>query len=191
MASSQQNPDDKGDQFVGKLIKTYLRHLRERPILTKAITSSVVSAIGDIIAQRIITGSNSGIGINWRSVAANSIFGFVITGPMIHHFYILLDKLIPKTTPYAGIKKVLFDRLVLAPPYLLLVFYIVNILDGKSHSEAVKKIKESFMTALIMNVKVWTVLQYININYVPMEYRVLFGNSVALGWNIYLAIKRR
>ena len=32
-----------------------------------------------------------------------------------------------------------------------------------------------------------TIPQMININLVPAEYRVLFGNVVALVWNFYLA----
>jgi peroxisomal membrane protein 2 len=36
--------------------------------------------------------------------------------------------------------------------------------------------------------KVWTLTQYINLQYVPVQFRVLFANIVALGWNTYLAV---
>ncbi|XP_031697269.1 protein SYM1-like [Anarrhichthys ocellatus] len=38
----------------------------------------------------------------------------------------------------------------------------------------------SYWTALKMNWKVWTPFQFININFVPVQFRVLFANSVAL-----------
>jgi hypothetical protein len=37
-------------------------------------------------------------------------------------------------------------------------------------------------------VKVWTVAQAVNFQLVPLDYRVLFGNVVALWWNIYLSL---
>lgn len=36
--------------------------------------------------------------------------------------------------------------------------------------------------------QVWTVAQAVNFQVVPLEYRVLFGNMVALWWNIYLSL---
>ena len=44
-------------------------------------------------------------------------------------------------------------------------------------------------TLTVHNRKVWTVTQYVNLNYVPVMYRVLVGNFVALGWNVYLALQ--
>ncbi|TNN21620.1 Peroxisomal membrane protein 2 [Liparis tanakae] len=42
-----------------------------------------------------------------------------------------------------------------------------------------------------MNWKVWTPFQFININFVPVQFRVLFANMVALFWYAYLASVRR
>jgi hypothetical protein len=37
-------------------------------------------------------------------------------------------------------------------------------------------------------IQVWTVAQAVNFQVVPLEYRVLFGNMIALWWNIYLSL---
>ncbi|XP_070571914.1 peroxisomal membrane protein 2-like isoform X2 [Ptychodera flava] len=179
MSSEASREKKRDQQLIETIIKAYLKQLRERPVVTKALTSATVSALGDIIAQRIIA-KGKPVGIQWRSVAALASFGFVVTGPLIHHFYKVLEQVVPKNTTYPGIKKVLVDRFVLAPPYLLLFFYLVPILEGKGHDAAVKKIKDTFITALIMNWKVWTILQYININYIPMEILVKESNRVQL-----------
>ncbi|KAK7172796.1 hypothetical protein R3I93_002808 [Phoxinus phoxinus] len=42
-----------------------------------------------------------------------------------------------------------------------------------------------------MNWKVWTPFQFININYIPVQFRVLFANLVALFWYAYLASVRK
>jgi hypothetical protein len=52
-------------------------------------------------------------------------------------------------------------------------------------------VKNSFAAALFTNWKVWTVAQAINFKLVPLEYRVLFGNCVALWWNIYLSLLQK
>ena len=49
-------------------------------------------------------------------------------------------------------------------------------------------IKKAYAAALLLNWKVWTPCQVVNFKYVPVQYRVLFGNCVALWWNIYLSM---
>jgi hypothetical protein len=59
-------------------------------------------------------------------------FRFVVSGPLIHKFYILLDKMMPpkkEKTALDGIKRVIVDRLVFAPPFLLMFLYVITILE--------------------------------------------------------------
>ena len=41
--------------------------------------------------------------------------------------------------------------------------------QGKSHREAIMKIRETYWTALKMSWRVWIVFQYVNLNYVPRQ----------------------
>ncbi|XP_033748726.1 peroxisomal membrane protein 2-like [Pecten maximus] len=177
-----------------RMLTAYLNSLQTQPILTKACTSGTIAGLGNFLSQVIVPNQGNGGKIVWRSVFAYGTFGFCISGPLIHHFYQMLEKMMPKKKDAAmldGIKRVVMDRLICAPPFLLLFLYIVPILEGSGHVAAVKKIKETFIPVLLMNWKVWTIFQFININYVPLKYRVLFGNAIALIWSIYLATKRR
>lgn len=184
------NPSDIG--LIKKLVNNYSKLLHERPVLTKSLTSALIAGLGDLISQFI--SSNHGSRFNWRSTFAFTTFGLIFNGPLTHHFYMLLDQLLPpgtaKSGKYSTIKRVLFDRLILAPPYLLLCFYMLSILEGRSSIEACQKIRETYWTLLKMNWKIWTVFQYININYVEPEYRVLFTNVLSLIWTIYVATFR-
>lgn len=106
----------------------------------------------------------------------------------------------------------------MTPPFLLGTLAFLNYfqhLDAKSTAVA---IRQSYWPALRTNWQVWTVAQYLNFQYVPLDYRVLFGtclalsrisvdrqkmkghslaclgggaagNLVALWWNIYLSLK--
>ncbi|XP_076694689.1 peroxisomal membrane protein 2 isoform X2 [Callospermophilus lateralis] len=116
-----------------------------------------------------------------------AVYGFFITGPLSHYFYLLMDHWIPPGAPWAGIRRLLLDRLVFAPAFLLLFFLVMNLLEGKDAETLATKMRSGFWPALRMNWRVWTPLQFVNINYVPLQFRVLFANLAALVWYVYLA----
>lgn len=190
--NSDKNPDPSDAGLIKRMISFYSTQLYQRPVMTKALTSALIAGFGDLISQFI--NSNPKSHYRWRTTFAFTTFGLIFNGPLTHHFYVLLDHILPRgatqTGKYSAIKRVLFDRLVLAPPYLLLCFYMLSILEGKSSAEACQKIRESYWTLLKMNWKIWTVFQYVNINYVQPEYRVLFTNVLSLVWTIYIATFR-
>ncbi|KAJ7386947.1 Mpv17 / PMP22 [Desmophyllum pertusum] len=151
--------------------------------------SAVTAGLANIVSQKIVKRGKSEL-VEYRSVIAFSTFGFCVSGPLIHYFYERLDKIIPRKAPYAKYKRLLVDRGLFSPLFLLVFFYTVAILEGKSHKEAVMKIRQMYWTALKMSWRVWIVFQYVNLNYVPIQYRVLCGNMMSFLWSIYLASKR-
>ncbi|KAM4857661.1 peroxisomal membrane protein 2 isoform X2 [Urocitellus parryii] len=120
-------------------------------------------------------------------VLTKAVSRFFITGPLSHYFYLLMDHWIPPGAPWAGIRRLLLDRLVFAPAFLLLFFLVMNLLEGKDAETLATKMRSGFWPALRMNWRVWTPLQFVNINYVPLQFRVLFANLAALVWYVYLA----
>nr|XP_044632072.1 peroxisomal membrane protein 2 isoform X2 [Equus asinus] len=116
---------------------------------------------------------------------------FFFTGPLSHHFYLFLEHWIPPEVPLAGVKRLLLDRLLFAPAFLLVFFLVMNFLEGRDAAAFAAKMRRGFWPALQMNWRVWTPVQFININYVPLQFRVLFANLVALFWYTYLASLRK
>ncbi|XP_059141129.1 peroxisomal membrane protein 2-like [Physella acuta] len=181
----------KDDGILNKALQQYIRLLQEKPVITKATTNAIVSGVGNIISQIAAPDKSAGGRINWRSVFAYTSFGFLVNGPLIHHFYAFLEKLFPKNQPNSQWKKVLFDRIVFAPPFLLIFLYYVSIIEGHGNKGAVKRIRETYWMILKLNWSVWSIVQYINMNYVPLKFRTLFGNICALVWMVFISIKRR
>ncbi|XP_071513301.1 peroxisomal membrane protein 2 [Panulirus ornatus] len=173
--------------ILEKGVHSYNGCLFAQPLLTKACTSAFTGALGDFLGQ-LITKQPS---INLFSIARYASFGFVVTGPMAHHFYKMLDKVVPASVWGAAFKRLLLDRLLFAPLLLLLSLYLLSKLEGKSHRTCMGEVRLKYWAALKMNWKVWTPVQYININYIPQQYRSLFANVVAIFWIIYLTNKRR
>ncbi|KAI4820482.1 hypothetical protein KUCAC02_028459 [Chaenocephalus aceratus] len=81
--------------------------------------------------------------------------------------------------------------LFFAPGFLLMFYFVMNILEAKGWRDFESKMRGSYWTALKMNWKVWTPFQFVNIHFVPVEFRVLFANMVALFWYAYLASVRK
>lgn len=53
----------------------------------------------------------------------------MVTGPITHYMYQLLERTVAKHSQFSFIKKVIIDRLLFAPPYLLVMFYAVAIME--------------------------------------------------------------
>lgn len=53
----------------------------------------------------------------------------LITGPVSHYFYQLMEVWMPATDPYCIVKRLLLDRLFFAPGFLLIFYFVMNILE--------------------------------------------------------------
>ncbi|XP_070992902.1 peroxisomal membrane protein 2 [Oncorhynchus clarkii lewisi] len=182
--------------FHVRLLHQYLILLKNYPILTKSVTSGILSAMGNLLSQALEAKRKAKEGTPVKEIdisgpARFAFYGLLITGPVSHYFYQLMEVLMPTTVPYCMVKRLLLDRLIFAPAFLLLFFFVMNILEGKKWADFQSKVNSSYWPALKMNWKVWTPFQFININYVAVEFRVLFANMVALFWYAYLASVRK
>ncbi|XP_071369721.1 peroxisomal membrane protein 2 [Centroberyx affinis] len=179
-----------------RLLQQYLVLLKKYPILTKSVTSAILSALGNLLSQILEAKHKAKNGapvkeIDTAGATRYAIYGLFITGPVSHYFYQLMEVWMPSTDPYCIVKRLLLDRLVFAPGFLLIFYFVMNILEAKGWQDFEKKMRSSYWTALKMNWKVWTPFQFININFVPVQFRVLFANMVALFWYAYLSSVRK
>ncbi|KAJ8005671.1 hypothetical protein DPEC_G00120350 [Dallia pectoralis] len=178
-----------------RLLRQYLVLLKNYPILTKSVTSAILSALGNLLSQAL-EAKRKAKGTPVKEIdisgpARFAIYGLLITGPVSHYFYQLMEVLLPTTIPFCMAKRLLLDRLIFAPAFLLVFFFVMNILEGKRWKDFQSKMNCNYWPALKMNWKVWTPFQFFNIIYVPVQFRVLFANFVALFWYAYLASVRK
>ncbi|XP_037016979.1 peroxisomal membrane protein 2 [Artibeus jamaicensis] len=172
-----------------RALSQYLRLLRLYPVLTKAATSGILSALGNVLAQMIKKRKkeNRSQKLDGNGPLTYAIYGFFFTGPLSHFLYLFMEHWIPPEVPWAGVKRLLLDRLIFAPAFLLSFFLIMNFLEGGDPAAGAAKVRSAFWPALQTNWRIWTPVQFININYVPLQFRVLFANLVAVFWYAYLA----
>lgn len=124
--------------FLTRVLQQYLSLLKNYPIITKSVTSGILSALGNLLSQgleyRKSNKENSPKKeINVLGPVHFAIFGLFITGPASHYFYHLLEVLFPNTVPYCLIKRLLLERLIFAPAFLLLFYVVMNALEVMFH----------------------------------------------------------
>ncbi|KJE89309.1 peroxisomal membrane protein 2 [Capsaspora owczarzaki ATCC 30864] len=168
------------------LLQAYLGALQRRPMLTKAVSASVIASLGNVLSQRIRNTPR----VDYRSIASYAIFGLCFNGPITHKFYEILERFSTPGKPPSRSRqfiKLLGERFIFAPLFTLLFFIVVSLLEGKTWEETMHKVRTLYPGAVKMNLIVWTPAQFINLNYIPLQYRVLFANAVAFLWTIYLS----
>jgi hypothetical protein len=114
--------------------------------------------------------------------------GGVYIAPVLHCYYV---HLVPRITTSVGLtgvmKKLAFDQTFFATSYLSVLFFNLNILDGKSASEAIDDVKKKMKPAMLANWKFWPFVNFANFYFVPVQYQVLWNNFFAMIFNSYLS----
>ncbi|XP_052451539.1 peroxisomal membrane protein 2 isoform X1 [Carassius gibelio] len=131
--------------FLRRVLQQYLSLLKKYPVITKSVTSGFLSAVGNLLSQALEYRKNSKENspkkkISFLGPLHYAIFGLFITGPVSHYIYQLLEVLLPTTVPYCLIKRLLLERLIFAPAFLLLFYVVMNALEGKTLTDVQNKL---------------------------------------------------
>lgn len=175
----------KSGNFFTQLWTAYNSRLDRFPITTKAFTSLIGFLLGDIIAQKFVSDKAN---INWGRVARMASFGFLIHGPTGHYFYAFLDRSIVGTTPLKVAAKVAVDQLIWAPIFTALFFSYLGFAEGKSLDDVITKIRNDTWTGVKASWKFWPLAHAINFAFVPTSQRLLYINTLQVGYNVILSL---
>eukprot|EP01113_Clastostelium_recurvatum_P007775 TRINITY_DN13634_c0_g1_i1.p1 TRINITY_DN13634_c0_g1~~TRINITY_DN13634_c0_g1_i1.p1 ORF type:complete len:186 (+),score=46.48 TRINITY_DN13634_c0_g1_i1:46-603(+) len=163
----------------------YLRSLKEKPVVTKALTSATMSLLSNLVAQKLLERRRT---LDLPRLAKFSLFG-LISSPITHIWYEVCDRLFrPRAkSPTAVYERLLLDQLLYAP-FINIVFYtFMSIMNGRP-GDAPSTIRSQLWPTLTASWKVWPLAQLINFSFVPAHLRVLFGNFIGFLWGMYLAL---
>ena len=163
----------------------YNKLLEAQPLLTKALTSLTGFTAGDILAQSFIEGSDKPYDL-MRTVRLGS-FGFLIHGTTGHYFYGFLDSKLPGTAPLTVASKVAIDQTIWNPIFGLMFFGYLNVMEGKSFEDYTNKIKADLKTAVMGSWTVWIPAHTINFAFIPPSQRLLYINTIQIGYNVFLS----
>ncbi|KAL3519444.1 hypothetical protein ACH5RR_017593 [Cinchona calisaya] len=172
-----------------KGLQQYLLQLQKNPLRTKAITAGVLSAVSDIVSQKL-----SGIQkLQLRRLLLKVIFGAAYLGPLGHYFHMFLDKLFKgKKDSKTVAKKVVLEQVTISPlnNLIFMIFYGLAI-EGRPWIHVKSKLKKEYPTVQYTAWTFWPVVGWINHQYLPLELRVVFQSMIAFCWGIYLNLRAR
>lgn len=171
----------KPTNIMYNLIGAYLEQLYSSPLRTKAVTSCIIAALGNMTSQKL-SGAKK---LNQDSVLAFALFGLLFGGPVPHYFYTYIRLFVKHPL---GI--LLIERLIYTPCFQALALYLLAIFEGKTHQVACTQMQRLYLPTLRANLQYLTLFHFINIKYVPPMFRVLVVNLIGFAWVIYVANKR-
>jgi len=176
--------EDGGDNPFVMAWKTYNSKLETDPLIMKMLTSFTGFLLGDIIAQTLITKGD----FDFFRLFRLSSFGFLIHGSTSHYFYGFLDGKIPGTSATSVASKVFIDQVLWNPIFGIMFFSYVAALESKGLQYVIDKTKNELMTQVYGSWKVWPIAHTINFRFIPSSQRVLYINSIQIGYNCFLSI---
>mmetsp|Transcript_50930 Transcript_50930/g.122789 ORF Transcript_50930/g.122789 Transcript_50930/m.122789 type:complete len:208 (+) Transcript_50930:1091-1714(+) len=163
----------------------YNKMLDAQPLLTKCLTSFTGFTVGDILAQVFI--EDDGKPYDAARTLRMGSFGFLIHGSTGHYFYGFLDSKLPGTAPMTVASKVLIDQTIWNPIFGCMFFGYLNFTEGKSWDDYVSKLKADLKTAVMGSWAVWVPAHTINFAFIPPSQRLLYINTIQIGYNIFLS----
>uniref|UniRef100_A0A1B6LWH3 Peroxisomal membrane protein 2 n=1 Tax=Graphocephala atropunctata TaxID=36148 RepID=A0A1B6LWH3_9HEMI len=177
----------KPSKLIFTLVGAYYDGLYNSPIKTKSLTSCTVATLANLTSQ-YIAGVKT---IDQDSLVAFGLFGLVFGGSIPHYFYQLLDHVVPYSASRHLLKRLLIERLIFTPLYQMFALYMLTRLEGKNHNQAMSQLIAIYWPLLKANWMWVTILQAINLRFVPPVLRVLFNNLIGYVWTVFLSHKKR
>lgn len=193
--------------FLG-IAKSYQRTLEKRPYLVQAIQAGILMGAGDICAQTFFN-ENQTANIDYIRTLKFCCVGFVLTvrtlhkrkkkktitflsiqGPCVRFWYGVMDKGIKTKSPLTkAMIKVGIDQIIFAPIFIALLVSTISYMQDQNVELIEHKLRTQYTDILISNYYVWPWAQIINFRFMPLNYQVLFTQTVAFLWNIYISWK--
>ncbi|XVF38498.1 hypothetical protein REPUB_Repub20aG0107300 [Reevesia pubescens] len=169
--------------------RKYLIQLQAHPLRTKAITAGVLAGCSDLIAQKI-----SGVKrIQLRRLLLIMCYGFAYSGPFGHFLHKVMDIIFRgKKGSKTVAKKVLLEQLTSSPwnNFFFMMYYGL-VVEGRPWNLVRSKVRNDYPKIQLTAWKFWPIVGWINYQYMPLQFRVLFHSFVASCWAIFLNLKAR
>jgi len=178
-------PEDDEPNPLAQAWKRYEELLDEKPLLMKALTSLMGFTLGDILAQVFIQKNEK---FDYFRLFRLASFGFLIHGTSSHWFYGMLDGKIPGTSAKVVFTKVFIDQVLWNPIFGIMFFSYVALLEAKGLAYVIDKTKNELLTQVTGSWKVWPLAHTINFRFVPSSQRVLYINTIQIGYNCFLSL---
>lgn len=169
--------DSSGDS--GGLWGSYNKLLQQYPLLVKAITTALLSAVGNLICQFGVEGKSE---LDWKRFNTFTALGFVWVAPCLHFWFGALNRIVTSSGNSGALMRMALDQLGFAPLFISSMIAILSGLDGKSVDQCVAVVKRDLPDAIKANWALWVPAQFINFRWARVAVRAgLKGGGAGVG----------
>ncbi|XP_013783720.1 mpv17-like protein 2 [Limulus polyphemus] len=161
--------------------KLFTKHL----FVTNATIGLIITGAGDAIQQSIEHRLVEKKPFDKQRIVAMSTSGIVL-GALGHYWYGMLDRRFPGTKAVSVIKKLL-SEMALSPPFALVMFQGVGLLEGRSQRQCFEDYKENIFTVLMFDYSFFLPFQTLNFIFLPPRFRVGYVGTLTLIYDIFMS----
>lgn len=146
--------------------------------------SITLSGVGDLLEQQYEILSKELKSWDMERTKNMSISGCTV-GILCHYWYQYLDARLPGRTIKIVAKKVLIDQVICSPFTISVFFLTLALLENTSMTEFLEEVKKKAWRLYAAEWVIWPPAQVINFYILPTKYRVLYDNTISLGYDVY------
>lgn len=168
-----------------KFSSVFKKAFSKKYLLATNLTLSIsLSGIGDIIEQNYEIMNKEIEELNFKRTKNMCISGLTL-GLVCHYWYQGLDRCLPGSTLRMVMKKLVADQFIASPICIATFFLTLGYLEGTSKEVFIQETKQKAIKLYVADWMVWPPAQFINFYLLPYQYRILFDNTISLGYDIY------
>ncbi|CAM9327963.1 unnamed protein product [Chrysoparadoxa australica] len=169
----------------------YVRALESWPLVTKCLTAGLIAALGDVIAQAL-EASHGPLSYDRLRGMAVVIDAVLLTAPMLHTAYALLEHLVPSGPMINACFHVFCDTFLLDPLFVGVTMFNTGLLERRSiRKEIVPQFGRDYGSAVRgcwgVSLFFWPITAY-SFRYLPLKFRVMVVNCCDVLWDVSLSM---
>lgn len=157
---------------------------RKNLFYTNVLLSIGISICGDLIEQTYEKSQGEIDKFDYPRTAHMGLSGCT-AGIICHNWYKVLDQVIIGRTFDMVLKKLFLDQCICSPVIILSFFGTVAIFEENPIQCFTHDLRDKFWTLYKAEWVVWPPAQIINFYFLPTKYRVIYDNTISLGYDIY------
>ncbi|CAK1544983.1 unnamed protein product [Leptosia nina] len=153
-------------------------------LYTNVTISVSLSALGDLMEQTYEVYTKDMDKYDFKRTMHMGFSGAAV-GVLCHHWYKVLDKFIIGKSTDMVIKKLVLDQLIFSPIMIVTFFGSLALLEEDPVGNFKEEVAQKFVTLYKAEWMVWPPAQIINFYFLPTRFRVLYDNTISLGYDVY------
>ena len=178
-----------------RMISVYSGWLERYPLRTRAITTSVLFSLGDLIAQKTFNGNKP---FDWKRCGRAGIIGLFVTGPSLYFWFniglpkIMSMKALAEYSPFGkALIGTAIDQACFSWWTVSNYLFWVNFLQHFDLKRAIDNVSWNIKPSILAAWSFWPTIIFCNLNFVPLAYRVFSINLASIAWNFYLSYRNQ